>query len=186
MKNALILHGTDFGKKQRQRFNNWFPWLKEKLEKLNHKVWVPELPKAWQPDLLTYWHFLKDFDFGKDSVLIGHSSGGATVFGLLHKLPAKKKIKLAISVAGFYKDEGWDCEGLFSEEYNWPKIRKQAKKIHVIWSPNDPYIKKHQTDYLCQKLGIAPTIFPDQGHFNLETSAKFKEFPELLKIIKER
>jgi len=34
MKNALILHGTDFEKEQKQRYNNWFPWLKKELEKL--------------------------------------------------------------------------------------------------------------------------------------------------------
>ncbi|KKU27541.1 MAG: hypothetical protein UX40_C0011G0002 [Microgenomates group bacterium GW2011_GWF2_46_18] len=41
MKNALILHGTDFDKEKKQHFNNWFPWLKKKLEELGYKVWLP-------------------------------------------------------------------------------------------------------------------------------------------------
>jgi len=45
-KNAIILHGTDFDKKQKQRLNNWFPWLKKELEKIGYKVWLPELPEA--------------------------------------------------------------------------------------------------------------------------------------------
>ena len=185
MKNAIILHGTDFGKGEKQRFNNWFQWLKKELEKIGYKVWLPELPEAWHPDLERYWAFLKDFDFNSETILIGHSSGAATVFGLLHKLPADKKIKLAISVSGFYKDEGWDCTGLFSEPYDWKKIKKQAKKIYLIWSPNDPYITKEQTDTLASRLKIEPTIFQNKGHFNLEGGEEFKQFPELLEIIKK-
>lgn len=184
MKNALILHGTDFGKNKKQRFNNWFPWLKKELEKLGYKVWLPELPKAWQPDLQRYWNFLKKFDFNKETIVIGHSSGGSMVFGLLYKLPPEKRIKLAISVAGFYKDENWGCEGLFSESFNWEKIKKQARKIYVIWSPDDPYISKEQTDYLAKHAGVQPTIFKNKKHFNLEASLQFKKFPELLEIIK--
>lgn len=91
---------------------------------------------------------------------------------------------MAISVAGFYRDEGWGCEGLFSEEFDWNKIKKQAEKIYVIWSPDDPYISEEQTDYLSNKLGIKPTILPNKKHFNLETGEEFKQFPNLLDIIK--
>ncbi|MBN1262942.1 MAG: alpha/beta hydrolase [Candidatus Pacebacteria bacterium] len=185
MKNALILHGTDFGKKQQQRFNNWFPWLKKKLEQLDYQVFLPELPQAWEPNLARYWLFLKNFDFNRESILIGHSSGATAVFGLLHELPPGKEVGLAVSVAGFYKDEGWGCRGLFAKEYNWEKIRSQVKKIVLIWSPDDPYISREQTDFLSQRLRVRPTIIPDKKHFNLEASPGFIKFPELLKIIKD-
>lgn len=38
MKNALILHGTDFDKEQKQKKNNWFPWLKKELGKVGYKM----------------------------------------------------------------------------------------------------------------------------------------------------
>lgn len=186
MKNALILHGTDFDKEMKQRFNNWFPWLKEELEKIGYKVWVPELPEAWHPDLERNWNFLKDFDFNEETVIVGHSSGGAMVFGLLHKLPPKKKINKAVSVAGFYKDEGWNCEGLFSEKYNWEKIKRQVKKIFVIASNNDPYIKNKQTDYLAKHTGVKPIIIPGSFHLSVGSAGeKFRKFSKLLEIIKE-
>ena len=183
MENALILHGTDFEKEQKQRYNNWFPWLKKELEKLGYRVWVPELPEAWHPDLTRDWNFLKSFPLNKETAVIGHRSGGAIVFGLLHKLPPDKKIKLAISVAGFYKDEGWGCEGLFSEIYDWEKIKKQAEKIYVIWSPDDPYISKEQTDYLAKHLGVKPMIIPNRQHFSREKGEENTKLPELLELL---
>jgi predicted alpha/beta hydrolase family esterase len=185
MKNALILHGTDFGKEQKQRFNNWFPWLKTELELLDYEVWVPELPQAWEPDLERYWQFLKKFDFNEETIVVGHSSGGAMVFGLLHKLTQEKKIKLGISVAGFYYDDGWNCEGLFSEEYDWKKIKQQAEKILLLWSPDDKYIKKEQTNYLAEKLNVVPLVYENMGHFSLGSHKRFNQFPELLELIKK-
>lgn len=46
MKNALILHGTDFQKDKKQSSANWFPWLKNKLENLGYETWLPELPET--------------------------------------------------------------------------------------------------------------------------------------------
>jgi len=184
MKNVLILHGTDFSKDQKQRSGNWFPWLKKELEVLGYDVWLPELPEAWHPDLNRYWNFLNKFNFNKETIIIGHSSGGSMVFGLLHKLPPEKRVKLAISISGFYKDEGWNCEGLFSENYDWEKIKKQSDKFYVLWSPNDPYISKNQTKYLTNHLGIEPTVFRNRKHFNLEAGEENKRFPELLEMIK--
>jgi len=161
MKNALILHGTDFDKKQKQHLNNWFPWLKNELG-----------------------NFLKDFNFNEETIVIGHSSGGAMVFGLLHKLLPEKKINLAISVAGFYHDEGWHCEGLFSEPWDWEKIKKQTNKILVISSDNDPYIKPEQTQYLAKNADVEPIIFPNAGHLSLGAGERFRQFPELLELIK--
>jgi uncharacterized protein len=185
MRNALILHGTDFAKDQKQRLGNWFPWLKKELEKIGYEVWLPELPEAWHPDLDRYWNFLKDFDFNDETIVIGHSSGGAAVFGLLHKLPFDKKIKLAISVAGFYKDEGWNCEGLFKENFDWNKIKNQAEKITVIYSDDDPYVKPYHAEYFRNKLNTEPILIKGKKHFNLEASEQFKQFPELLEIINQ-
>jgi uncharacterized protein len=184
MKNALILHGTDFSNDKNQRHGNWFPWLKTELEKAGYQVWLPELPNAKQPDLKIYWNFLKDFEFNEETVIIGHSSGGAMVFGILHKLDYKIKINKAISVAGFYKNEGWGCEGLFSEEYDWEKIKKQAKDICLYWSPNDPYISKKQTDFMSSKLNVEPIVIKNQQHFSIGTVGdRYKKFPELLNLV---
>ena len=184
MKNALILHGTDFDKEKNQRNGNWFPWLKFELEKKGYEVWLPELPEAWHPSLNKYWEFLKNFNFNEETIVVGHSSGGAMVFGILHKLDPEITIDKAISVAGFYKDEDWGCEKLFSEQYDWEKIKKQAKDIELFWSPNDPYISKEQTNFIVRKLGVEAIVINNQKHFSVGTMGdKYKEFPELIEII---
>lgn len=181
MKNALILHGTDFAKAGNNRNINWFPWLDRELTQLGYQVTRPELPEPWHPDLHRYWLALKEFDYNQDSLLVGHSSGAAAMFGLLHKLNPSKKVNLAVSVAGFYKDEGWNCQGLFSETFDWKKIKHQARKHVLVWSTDDPYISKKQTDYLSRQLDVEPIVFTDKGHCSkLCTPA----FPELLEIIK--
>ncbi len=185
MKNALILHGLDFYKAGNQHLTNWFPWLKEELEKLGYDVWLPELPDAWEPDINKYWDFLKDFNFNNETIIVGHSAGGTAVFGILNKLPANKKIKLAISVAGLYMDNNGRCKKLFSEKYDWMKIGKQAEKICIMWSEDDPYITRFHTDNLSAKLGVEPIIFKDKKHFDLGASEEFRKFPELLEMIKK-
>lgn len=184
MKNALILHGTDFDKAQTQHLTNWFPWLKDELERLGYSVWLPELPEAWYPNLERYWNFVKEFGFNEETLIIGHSSGAAALFAILNMLPADKKVKLAVSVAGFYKDEGWNCEGLFTEPWNWEKIREQARKIILIASEDDPYVSLEHVRYFEKQLRITPQIYSDKKHFNLEVGEQFRRFPELLQIIK--
>ena len=183
MKNALILHGTDFANTHKQRFGNWFPWLKSELEIKGCDVFLPELPEANHPTIERYWQFLHQFDFNSETLIVGHSSGAAAIFGLLNKLPSGKKVKTAISVAGFYKDEGWNCEGLFREELDWEKIKKQSERIELVYSDNDPYVQPYHAEYLGKQLGVLPLLFKGKKHFNLEAGEQFKEFPEILTLL---
>ncbi len=184
MKNALILHGTDFARDKKQHSTNWFPWLKQKLEKRGYKVFLPELPLAYKPNLKRYFRFLKaNFQFNNQTVVVGHSSGAAVIPGILQFIP--DKIDKAFLVAPFYKDEGWNCEGLFSFKPNWKKIRKQANKIIIIHSQDDPYVKPQQAYYLQKKLDCPLIMKKQQGHFNLEKGEQYQKFPLLLKLLDE-
>lgn len=185
MKTALILHGTDFSLTRNQRKNNWFPWLKKELEALRYEVLLPELPQADQPDIKRYWKFLTDkFDFNQESILIGHSSGAAAILGILNLLPTSKPIDKAILVAGFLHDRGWNCEGLFTEELKWPKIKNQAQSIHIIHSDNDPYVPLSDAQELSQHLNTKVILKKGQKHFSVGTMGeKYRQFPELLELI---
>ncbi len=59
MQNVFIFHGTEGYPEE-----NWFPWLKEKLEAKGCKVFVPQFPSPiGEPAAVTAWFdVLKDYE----------------------------------------------------------------------------------------------------------------------------
>jgi hypothetical protein len=185
MKNALILHGTN-GTSQ----HNWFPWLKNELEKKDWKVWVPDLPGADVPNLKRYSNFLledNDWNFNSESYLIGHSSGAMAIMGLLQALPKETIVDACILVGAFKDSLGEkNLEEIFEEPFDFEYIKQRAKKIVFIHSDNDPYCPLYHAEYLSNKLGAELIVQEGQKHFSIGTyGEKYKEFPFLLEVIEK-
>jgi predicted alpha/beta hydrolase family esterase len=178
---AVILHGTSSTPQ-----NNWFQRLKYELEKLGHEVWVPQLPEADLPDIGRYNKFL--FESGWDfnnNLIIGHSSGAVEVIGLLQALPENLSINTGILVGVFQKDLGReDLKGM-DVTFDFEKIRSKAKQFIVVHSDNDPYCPLDGAKWITQQLNAEFKLFPGYQHFGVSQDPKFKEFPELLEIIRE-
>lgn len=187
MKNALILHGAG-----NDSTGNWFPWLKEELEKRGYKVWVPDLPNADRPiqkDWLETIFSNKKWQFDEDSVMIGHSSGATLILRILEKLPESVKIYKAILVAA-PTDKGLNPEyfaykeDVTKEPFNWQKIKNSCDKFYLVYSDNDPYdCGKRHGKVIQEKIGGQLIIKSGEGHFNLEKSSDYKQFPLLLELI---
>lgn len=181
MKKAVILHGTGSGPKE-----HWFPWLKSELEKIGYEVWVPELPEAKLPNIERYNQFLlaSGWDFS-DNLIIGHSSGAVAVNGLLQALPESVEVNTAI-LAGIYRGDlgREDLEGT-NIEFDYEKIRKQAKKIVVFHSDDDPTCPLEGAKWIAQKLRAKLRIIHGRRHMseNIDGS-DITEIPELLEIIR--
>lgn len=183
MKNALILHGTNDHSQK-----NWFDWLRIELEKEGYRVWVPDLPKASHPNIKRYNKFLlekNDWEFNKESIIIGHSSGSVSIFGLLQVLPKDIKVKSCYLVGSFKNDLGWDVlDGLFEESFDFKKIKQKTKEFHFIHSDNDPYCPLDHAEYLCEQVSGELIILPGQKHFSVGTyGEKYMQFPYLLTLI---
>lgn len=188
MKNALILHGGGTTSK-----GNWFPWLKKTLELQGYQVWIPDMPHADTPNL-TEWkeHILanKEWEFNKESIIIGHSAGATFILGLLESLPRSVQIQKAILVAAFMeigekKDIQKFKKGLL-KDFDWKKIQKSCRRFYFLASDNDPYLcGDDQAQILQDRLGGEVVLFPGEGHFNVEKgkSTKYKQFPEILKYL---
>jgi len=111
--------------------DDWYPWLKEKLEKKGYQVEIPDLPtiRTNLPSLkkmLNAVNKLKIVD--QDTVVIGHSIGTLVAMRLAEKTKFKSMILLA----------GWDFDDLTKEHrLFWPnrinhqKIIKNTKKIFL-------------------------------------------------------
>ena len=183
MKNALILHGKSSSSRE-----NWFPWLKQELQRKGYTVWCPDIPNFGRPQMReAARHILDLCDLNAESVLIGHSAGATLILGILQNYVKKEPVAKAILVAGFGKSlgAGWEeNEGLFKDPFNWSKIKESCKEFVFIHSDDDPYVDLSQGEFLLQKLGGELVTMSGQKHFSTETMGdKLRTFPEILKYV---
>ena len=182
MKKAVLLHGTDGSSE-----SNWLPWLKRQLEARGFEVFSPSLPESAFPNGEKWSDFViknAPFDFDEDTILVGHSAGAALIPMLLQKLPNGTKIKKAIFVSGFYTDLGWNkLKELQNVLVNYDAIKAKCDDFIFLHSDDYPYVPIEEPQELAKSLNGKLTVIKGQGHFNLGTSPKYKEFPKLLSII---
>lgn len=189
MKNALILHGAGNNSQ-----GNWFPWLKGELEKRGYKVWSPDLSNSDEPKLEDWLKIIfsnQEWQFNKDSVIIGHSAGATLILRILERVPAGDQIKKAILVAGVV-ELGTKIElfqykrSLVEKPFDWEKIKKSVRELYFIHSDNDPYqCGANQGEIMQEHLGGELIIKPGEEHFNLEKGENYKQFPLILELLGE-
>lgn len=182
MTNVFIIHGTGGSPEI-----NWFPWLKNGLEKLGCKVFVPRFSTPKNQSLESW---LKVFDkcrkhLDEDSIIVGHSLGPAFLLSVLENL--NLQIKAAFFVAGFTgflnNLEFDELNKTFVDKtFDWDKIRKNCKKIYVINSDNDPYVPLEKGKELAKSLGVELIVLKNAGHINQEFG--YTKFDLLLEMIK--
>ncbi|MCR4328230.1 MAG: alpha/beta fold hydrolase [Patescibacteria group bacterium] len=177
MRTIFIFHGTE-GHPQ----ENWFPWLKEKLEATGKcKVFVPQFPSppAVPAKIAEWFEVLKGYEqyINEDTILIGHSLGGIFALRILeqqkHPVRAAVFVGTFINPVGIYRD---DTFGGFS--FDWAEIKANAKDCIVYQSDNDPYVSLANGEELAKNLGVELSFIPNAGHFNAK--AGYTKFEALL------
>lgn len=184
MKNVIILHGT-LGSPD----GNWFRWLKRELEAKGLQAWLPMLPHAEQPSLkewAEYVHGNCPFEINEETFIVGHSSGA--ILTLILAQQNDKPLGAIVSVSVFHDNSlKWEPnDRLFDVDFDWNKIQTNTKRLLFVHSDNDPYVPLDQAQHVADNCKAQLIMLPSQGHFNLEQSPDYKEFPELLKIIESR
>jgi len=183
MTNVFIFHGTDGYPEE-----NWFPWLKEKLESLGHRVIVPQFPTPENQTLRNWFNVFEKYKeaYIPDTILVGHSLGGAFLLRVLEKYNIMIKAAYLIATPiGVLPIKNYDGDKLFiAHPFDWEKIKSHAKKFHVFHSDNDPYVCLGNGEQLARRLGTQLTFIPQAGHFNAH--AGYLTFDALFeKIIKD-
>jgi hypothetical protein len=184
MTKVFIIHGS-YGNPN----ENWFPWLKEKLESEGHTVFVPEFPTPENQSLESWMEVFNDFYLSKideDTIFVGHSLGPAFILSILEKLNLPKPVKACFFVAGFLgllgnKDFDEINKTFTTKEFNWKKISDTCEQFYVFHSDNDPYVPLQKANGLANNLKTEVVEIDDAGHFNKE--AGYTKFPELLDYI---
>ncbi len=183
MLNIIIIHGTGGSPNE-----NWFPWLKSELEKLNHRVFVPEFPTPKNQSLKNWLDVFKNYEqyLDKNTIVVGHSLGAAFLLNVLEKLD--RPIKSAFFVSGFLgllnNPEFDELNKTFTtKSFDWDKIKSNCEEFCVINSNNDPYEPIEKGKELAKNLNVKLTIIKNAGHINSESG--YDKFELLLEKIKK-
>lgn len=183
-KRAVIFHGT-----QGSPEGNWFRWLEKTLQNRGLEVWLPVLPKATAPSLKEWVEFVRrdcPFTLDQDTIVIGHSSGAILAFLLLQS--GFDSIGAVVGVSVFLENSiNWEPNNrLFDVQFDWPVIAAQPTRRLVINSDTDPYVPIIQAKTIAQRTNTELVVIPNQGHFNLEQSPDYTQFPMLIECLTQR
>lgn len=201
----LILHGSFSGPQE-----NWFTWLKLKLEEGAHKVYLPQLPvddfESFKPENepiqnLESWLYavhpiVQEIIESTDSLtIIAHSISPAFVLSLMQAEP-ELKLKKLIAVAPFLH-QGEACkiwqiekvndsflkaaEEIISDPVNLNTVKSKIGETVVICGNNDPYVKLSESIEYSELLNARLIKIKGAGHLNAE--AGYTKFEQILSLI---
>jgi uncharacterized protein len=182
MKTAFIFHGTCG-----HPLENWFPWMKNELEKIGYKTFVPRFPTPEGQNLGNWLNVFREYEgyTDKDTIFICHSIGCAFGLDILEGL--NKKIDKCFLVAGFIGALNLDVDILnktiAEKEFNWRKIKKNCPRFIMFQSDDDQKVPMEKAEELKEKLDADLIIIKNAGHFNKAAGyTKFEALKE--KIIR--
>lgn len=179
MKNYIILHGS-FGSKD----GNWFPWLKNELEKKKKDVVVPQMPVGVGVQNFDSWSLeFSKLKVDENTTIIAHSI--APIFVCKYLITNKIRVNKLIFVCGFNNflgiDNDFDAvnEPMFIDNYY--DVKKYCDDIVCFYSDNDPYVKFNVEKDFADKLTDKQYIIKNGGHINSESG--YTEFLDILKEV---
>lgn len=183
MANVFIIHGA-YGYPE----ENWFPWLKDELEKLGCNVVVPKFPTPENQTLDNWIDVLERYRnrINQKTIMIGHSLGVPFILRILEQWDTK--VQATFLIAGLVRlinDPKFDRinETFLDSAFNYDIILRKCRKFHVIHSEDDPIVPFKQGEVIAQNLKTELITMKNAGHFN--TAAGFERFDFLLERIKK-
>lgn len=198
--NFVIFHGSF-----RNPEENWFPYLKGKLEELGHAVWTPTFPvedwdemvakgESYQSTIQTLNTWTKTFEKDvlpklpkEDLVFIGHSISAVFILHLVEKF--NLKLEMALFVSPFLSElDRWEFNAVnnsfYKTGFDFEELRKHIAVSYAIYGEDDPYVGPEKFEEFIQHTKSSAIPVKHGGH--LGTNAGFKEFPLLLDLCKTR
>jgi len=177
MPKAFLFHGTGGHSKE-----NWFPWIREELENRGYDLIIPDFSDADKPHPSKWYPVIDSLvdDVDEDSIVIGHSLGGAIALRFLEKIQTTVNAVAVVSAAlGIPPIKYIEGDSPFLEGgFDWGRIREHASHFIVFHSDNDPFVCIENGQHAADELGVELSFVPNAGHFN--ESAGYTKFPELL------
>ena len=177
--NYIVLHGS-FGSKD----GNWFPWLKQELEKKNYEVTGPQMPVGVGNQNYDNWSLeFNKLKINEETIIIAHSIG--PIFVCKYLINNKIKVKKLIFVCGFNNYLGIDSdfdavnEPMFID--NLEEIKKYCDEIICYYSDNDPYVSFDVEKSFADSISTKQYVIENGGHINEERG--YTKFEEILEVL---
>lgn len=182
MKKAVIFHGmpeeSEYQGNESQK--HWLPWLKKELEARGYQVFLPELPKPYEPVYEDWLAVLKQIPLDEETLLVGHSCGGG--FFVRYLSENNQKVGPVVLVAPWIDPKKHLKNDFFIFTWN-EHIVDQTAGVTILVSLDDGQDVLTSVETITQRVpGIILKQFTDKGHFTFEDMATH-EFPLLLQII---
>jgi len=173
--------------------SDWFPWLKNELEKKGFTVEVPLMPNPDVPVIDAWVGKLSEI-IGNDTsdlILVGHSIGTQTIQRYLaeHEI----MVRGIALVAPWYTLDMKALAGDSSEAItigrpwletpiNFENVMKRSPKRIVIFSDNDAYVPYEENKKLFEK-NIQPEIITLHNKGHISEGDGVTEVPEILDAV---
>ncbi len=163
----LFLHAY----KAHSKMDFW-PWLKDKVEKSGFEVFAPDLPGGEEPKLEKQAKFILDnYSFNEQTIIVTHSLGGVLAMKLLEsgKIKAGKLIMVAPPLNTDFKDNKKrpTLDVYCDWKFDFKKIKKNIQNVIVLADLNDYIVPAEHTNKISQELGanLIETVAPSP-HFD--------------------
>ncbi|MFA4873187.1 MAG: class I tRNA ligase family protein [Patescibacteria group bacterium] len=162
--------------------HHWLGWITPKLEERGFKVFNPLMPNAWEPQYDEWKKQVAHLPLDENSVVIGHSAGGAFAVRWLGETDAKIDTLLLVAPGRKTITENRQRLGpLYDFDIN-PKIKDQVRKIIIFISDNEEEYRKESARWYAKELNAELRELKGRGHFTMKDMGTL-EFPELLKEV---
>ena len=194
-KRVFIIHG--YGARPS---DNWFPWLKEKLEKKGFDSIVPQMPDTDNPTLKKWLPHLQSLvgQCDENTFFVGHSLGTITILKYLESLPESEKSGGVVLVGGFSETIGAEKLSSFTaKSLDYEKVKhtlsmrsqalgtndnkKSENKIIAIHSTDDQSVPYKFAEIIRDKLGAELITLRGAGHINKKSG--YIQLPQALESI---
>lgn len=177
MSSVFIIHGTGGYPEE-----NWFPWLKQKVEEAGHTAIIPQFPSPEGQSFEAWQQILKEYDkeINEDTIFVAHSLGCIFLLRFLERLSHPVRAAFFVSgIVGIKPIVNYAGDNAFSGGFNfdWKTIREKSRRFVVFHSDNDPYVDIANGKKLAKELGVELDFIPNAGHFNAK--AGYTTFEEL-------
>ncbi len=151
---------------------DWYPQIREELEKLGHEVIIPAMPGHKHPPAEEWIEIIKREVESADQpvFLVGHSLGTRAVIFYLEKSNAKNIDGVLLiappDIPHKKSDNKW--QRLIDVE----RVKRWKEKVTVLLSKDDDVVSPESARAVAEKIGAKKIEVDGHGHFTKPSDAE--------------